>query len=217
MKLLFVAGQEGERGEILHEAATFQDVGVLPDFGQFEYYTARAEKTQRSLRYALEHFHFRLLLKTDTDSWVFLDRMLEFLEQKSLFDLSPDVPGIYAGDFADGSGVRAVEDPGAKWFDDVFPQFTGESIYPKHAKGAGYVLSPDLVKYIASMGPGNDEHMGKERPQGTDDEKNEDDDGDRWARMPRLEDLPSEDVCDPRCLLRQPWHPGVYPRCCLFL
>jgi len=184
VKILFVAGQEGQEQELVDEASEFDDLGVLTDFGQFEYYTARAEKTQRSLRYAIEHFRFRLLLKTDTDSWVFVDRLLEFLEERSLFTLASDAPGIYAGDFADGSGVRAVADPQAKWFDGIFHEFTGEEIYPRHAKGAGYILSPDLVEFIAAMGPG-EERKGSE---------NNKDEGSHWAHMPRLEDLPSEDV-----------------------
>lgn len=193
VRLLFVAGQEGEQENLSHEAEEFNDLGILPDFGQFEYYTARAEKTQRSLRYAIEHFRFRLLVKADTDSWVFVDRLLEFLEQRSLFSIPSDDPGVYGGDFGDGTNVHAVEDPEAKWFDGVFRKFTGERIYPKHAKGAGYLLSPDLVEFIASMGPGIDGNgrgeSGKSGEGSTDDDNQK-----HWAHMPRLEDLPSEDV-----------------------
>lgn len=215
VKVLFVAGQEGDHKEMAHEAAQFHDLGVLPDFGQFTYYTSRAEKTQKSLRYALEHYRFRLLLKADTDSWVFVDRLLNLLEDPkipglgSLFALSPEQPGVYAGDFADGSGVHAVDKPDAKWYDGVFKPFTGGEVYPRHAKGAAYLLSPDLVAFVAAMDIGgshsDDRRSSRKRHKGdagasadadgrAETGDGEDEEGAGWARLPRLENLPSEDV-----------------------
>lgn len=180
VKVLFVAGQEGDKREMEEENAKFGDLAVLPDFGQFQFYTHRAEKTQRSLRYALDHYRFKLLLKSDTDAWVFMDRLLDFLDKHKLFEHRDDAPGIYGGNFQLGKNVHPVTNPHAKWYDNVYTQDTGMYVYPTHAKGAGYLLSPDLVEYVAEMGASTDPPAAG-LVQG-------------WAHMPKLEDLPSEDV-----------------------
>lgn len=187
VKVLFVAGQEGDAKEMAAEAEQFGDLAVLPDFGQFEFYTHRAEKTQRSMRYALEHYRFKLLMKADTDAWVFTDRLLDFLDGRGLFERADDGPEIYAGNFALGTGAHPDNNAQAKWYDPVYEAVTGLGVYPKHAKGAAYVLSPDLVEYIAEMGAATDRNRAVSLVQGGEVVHG-------WAHMPKLEDLPCEDV-----------------------
>jgi hypothetical protein len=182
-KVIFVVGKEGDEESMKSEASKFNDLGVLKDFGQMQYYTSRAEKTQRMMRYAMEHFHFRYLLKADTDSWVFVDNLLTFLDESHLFTRSANLPGVYAGTIAKGS--PPISDPANKWYDGVFTNITGYKVYPPHAKGAGYLLSPDLVEYIASMGAASDIKHDASLMQ---------DEGMQWAPMPQLASLPSEDV-----------------------
>jgi hypothetical protein len=195
VKVIFVVGQEGDKNEMESEVGKFDDLGILTDFGQMQYYTSRAEKTQRTLRYAMEHFHFQYLLKTDTDAWVFVDKLLNFLDTSQLFARSADLPGVYAGDFRDGEDVVPIRDPKAKWYDSVFTAITSYKVYPPHAKGVGYLLSPDLVEYIASMGTASDsQHAALGDDIQKDNGSSSEPQGIHWAPMPQLANLPSEDV-----------------------
>lgn len=178
VKVLHIVGQEGDAEKVEAEATEFNDMGILAEFAQLSYH-GLAEKTQRSIRYALEHFKFRLLLKVDTDSWVFMDRLLTLLEQRHLFEGNATLPGIYAGNFKQGTNVRADN-----WEGNLYSSITGSKVYPVHAKGAGYLLSPDLCEFIAGMGAATEDTSGA--PKWGEDYG--------WAPVPRLFNLPSEDV-----------------------
>lgn len=45
----------------------------------------RSRKTRLSIRAAVKMFEFGLLMKTDTDSFIFLDRLLPLLEKRNMF------------------------------------------------------------------------------------------------------------------------------------
>mmetsp|Transcript_22953 Transcript_22953/g.48789 ORF Transcript_22953/g.48789 Transcript_22953/m.48789 type:complete len:363 (-) Transcript_22953:62-1150(-) len=172
-KILFVVGTEGDPKEMEAEKSRFGDMGTLVDFGQFRYDSGRAEKTQRSIRYALEHFKFRLLLKVDMDSWVFVDRLIEFLEEHHLFEYNASMPGIYAGNFLGRTDSALAGDPSSRDRTD-----------PPHADGAGYLLTPDLCEFISGMGAPSEDMSGAPKW------------GDEygWAPVPRLWSLPNEDA-----------------------
>jgi len=180
IKLLFVVGQEGDRKKIKDEAATCKDVGILDDFRQDSYNQNAAEKTQRSIRYAVENFRFRLLLKTETHSWIFIDRMVEFLDQQRLFNVNASVPGVYAGNFTPSSNL------GTSWHNaqNTGALLDGTRVYPDYATGTGYVLSPDLCEFISGMGARSEDTSGA--PKWGEDYG--------WAPVPRLLALSQEDM-----------------------
>eukprot|EP00929_Paragymnodinium_shiwhaense_P082880 TRINITY_DN43891_c0_g1_i4.p1 TRINITY_DN43891_c0_g1~~TRINITY_DN43891_c0_g1_i4.p1 ORF type:complete len:576 (+),score=79.77 TRINITY_DN43891_c0_g1_i4:183-1910(+) len=114
------------------------------------------------MTYAFKHYHFKLLLKCDTDSYVFLDRLLTELETNDAFNMSRR---LYMGNFAEGTGSKVVTSDRAhagkagwtkidekmtKWLDDSFYELTGLDSYPVHAKGPGYLLSHSLVEHLTS-------------------------------------------------------------------
>ncbi|KAF4694362.1 hypothetical protein FOZ60_008233 [Perkinsus olseni] len=95
---------------------------------------------------------FRLLLKTDTDSYVHVQRLISALEEKGAFELAR----VYAGEFWWGLSI----------LQESLKASTGLNDYPVNARGAflgaahhffrsagvfgaGYVLSFDLVQFLA--------------------------------------------------------------------
>ncbi|KAF4668899.1 hypothetical protein FOL46_001765 [Perkinsus olseni] len=78
---------------------------------------------------------YRLLLKSDTDSYVHVDRHVK-IRQKNAFDL----PRVHAGTFWHSSPIlqQSLKDS------------TGLKEYPLNARGAGYILSRDLVEFMAN-------------------------------------------------------------------
>lgn len=144
--MVFVVGNEGNVTESRREAAEKGDMGVLEHFGQEKYFTMQSRKTLLSIKYAVQHFTFRYVLKCDTDSWVYIDRLLDFFEAKKLWNK----PILYAGNFEVGTGALANQQEGSKWYDPIYPAITGFTAYPRHAKGAGYVLSRMLAEALAN-------------------------------------------------------------------
>lgn len=180
VKLLFVVGEEGNETEIASEVDDFKDLGVLEDFSQPEH-GGDAEMTQRTIRYAVEHFKFKLLLKVNTQSWVFMDRLLKFLEEDGLFEINASEPGYYVGNFA-GPPTPALRDDAS--LDETYFASTGSKIYPMYAKGGGFLLSPDLCEYISGMGAASEDTSGAPKwgaEYG-------------WAPVPRLMSLGRDDV-----------------------
>lgn len=150
-KVVYVVGEEGDLSKTEAEMKKFGDVEILPGYAQ-KYYSDRARKTQLSIRLVVERYQFALLMKSDTDSFFFLDRLLPFFEANHMFwDVQSDSgTSIYAGDFS-GTGAKPITKKGHKWEDQIYTNRTGMSVYPRHAKGPGYVLSPDLARYIAEL------------------------------------------------------------------
>jgi hypothetical protein len=211
-KILFVVGTEGGLTDMKKEADEFKDVGILENFGQEQYGFKSAEKTQLSIRYAVEHFKFRLLLKVDSDSWVFMDRLLAILDREHLWGTENGTAlGIYGGHFYGGQDKSAAstsdavsdgQDKSAASTSDAVSDgqnksaaltsdavsdavmaLTGTHSLPPHAAGAGYLLSPDLCEYIADMGAPSELVR--------DGDKHRKRDG-FWAPYPRLATLPDE-------------------------
>lgn len=149
VRAVFVAGTEGDVEATRAEAKEHGDLDILEDFGQQKYYTNRAEKTLRSIKHAVDHYNFSLLLKTDSDSWVYMDRLLQDLDGRQLWGKDK----LYAGDFLDGQGATPSLDRESKWYDPFFTKITGLQEYPRHAKGAGYVLSRRLAEELAEQRP----------------------------------------------------------------
>mmetsp|Transcript_125728 Transcript_125728/g.363718 ORF Transcript_125728/g.363718 Transcript_125728/m.363718 type:complete len:338 (-) Transcript_125728:112-1125(-) len=148
-KAMFCVGNESDVAESRAEAAANGDMIVLEDYGQNAYYTDASMKTLRCISHAVRHYSFRFILKADTDSWVYLDRLLDFFDSHSLWEKRK----LYAGKVDENVGV--LEDPrelhAAKWLDTIYPNVTGLHTYPKHAKGAGYILGIDLAAYLAGQ------------------------------------------------------------------
>lgn len=156
VKVVFVVGNEGNETEIESEVKKFEDVGVLEDFAQPEH-RGDAEMTQRAIRFAVEHYKFKLLLKADMQAWVFMDRLLHFLDQKNLFHRNASLPGVYVGNFA-GPQSAALLDDGSP--DESFISLTGSNMYPTYGKGAGFLLSPDLCEFVSGMGAASEDLSG---------------------------------------------------------
>jgi len=143
----FVVGNETDIDASHREAAEFGDLAVLEDFGQQERYTKRSEKTFRTIRHAVQNFNFKFVLKCDTDSWVFVDRLLNYFDRHEFWGKDK----LYAGNFRAGAGATALTDPTAKWYDPVYTEVTGLFQYPKHAKGAGYIISRSLAEGLSEQ------------------------------------------------------------------
>eukprot|EP00913_Durusdinium_trenchii_P004154 g3849.t1 len=123
VKLLFGVGPLPEWMKNQSTGEREKDLAVLPIVAD-----------ENLIAYALENYRFALLLKADTDSFIFMDRVLRTLEQKSLFEQQD----LYAGGLI--RRVKPIE-PGQKR--DAYPQRRGGG-------GFGYFLSPSLCRYIAT-------------------------------------------------------------------
>ena len=158
VRVIYVVGNEGNEATVAEEASKFGDMVVLKWYSQ-SYYKDRARKTRLSIRAAVEKFEFGLLMKTDTDSFIFLDRLLPLLEERTMFwerpltnesdGLRPGGLSIYAG--AMTTDAVPITKEGHKWTDNIYKNVTRMPVYPLHAKGPGYFLSPDLARYIATL------------------------------------------------------------------
>merc|ERR1712061_814428 len=107
----------------------------------------RSQKTAYSVRDAVNHFNFRFLLKTDSDSWVFIDRLLNYFDRERFWAKDR----LYAGNFLSGKGAKPHQDTTSKWYDPIYTAVTQMPTYPRHAKGAGYLLSRSIAEYIATV------------------------------------------------------------------
>jgi len=107
-------------------------------------------KLRHACSHAVKHYRFSLLLKVDSDSFVFMNRFFKFADQHDLWRAADDPrPGIYGGDFSTGTTEAPIEKDNNKWAEPDYTKLTGKKYFPWHAKGAGYLLSPSLVKFIA--------------------------------------------------------------------
>lgn len=107
----------------------------------------------------------RCIAAEDTDSWIFLDRLLRFAEEHELFEANKSVQ---AGELRRRGHPQSVgRNP-----DEVFTKLTGQETYPLYSPGCGYLLTRSLCNYISVMAA---EGSGSEV-------------------LPGLQDLPQEDV-----------------------
>lgn len=136
VKYLFMLGDEATEDDPI------EDVVVLPRCSSA--YERLAQKVKRSIHYAVQHYSFNLLLKADTDSWIFLDRLLQFAEDHQLFDPRRSAQ---AGEVRrKGRPQGAGRNP-----DGVFTELTGQETYPVYSPGCGYLLTRNLCNYISLL------------------------------------------------------------------
>ncbi|CAE7754298.1 w [Symbiodinium pilosum] len=109
-------------------------------------YIRLAEKVRKAVLFATKHYSFRLLLKTDTDSWIFLDTLLAFAEANELFTRRY----VHAGDMRRSAKPQKPKS-GGKNIDEVFVTRTGQDTYPIFNAGCGYLLTRALCNYIAIL------------------------------------------------------------------
>lgn len=172
IKYLFMLGREATERD-----TTTQRRDAVKLEGASSAYEKLAEKVRHSIRYAVSHYSFQVLLKTDTDSWIFLDRFLKWLEDQQLFDGKHTT---LAGD------VRRHQFPHRLVRDErnpdlTFTALTTQRSYPIFTAGAGYVLTKDLCNYVSLMADPMSTQLISSMSQ----------DG---ATLPELQDLPQEDV-----------------------
>ncbi|EER01619.1 hypothetical protein Pmar_PMAR002613 [Perkinsus marinus ATCC 50983] len=149
IKLLFTVGahypDNSTRDTAMAEMKQFDDIITLPsDF--VDRYDALGTKVRLSFREAVDRLgRFRLVLKADTDSYVHVEKLLDFFDKENMWNGDP----VYAGSFRHAPVMWEPEDKDHKWFDGEFTKMTGLTQYPWNAQGGGYVISYDLAKYLA--------------------------------------------------------------------
>ncbi|XP_077879207.1 UDP-GalNAc:beta-1,3-N-acetylgalactosaminyltransferase 2 isoform X5 [Ictidomys tridecemlineatus] len=88
-------------------------------------------------RWTVETTSFSLLLKTDDDCYIDLESVFKRISQKSL-----DGPNVWWGNFR----LNWAVDRTGKWQELEYPS----PAYPAFACGSGYVISRDIVNWLAS-------------------------------------------------------------------
>ncbi|EYB85970.1 hypothetical protein Y032_0287g1439 [Ancylostoma ceylanicum] len=124
---------ETERLHLEEEQQVHGDLALIDNLE--EAYTNLALKTLRSMEYAYQNFKFHYVLKVDSDSFVRLGAMI-----KALKDIQH--PRLYWG-FLDG---RAKPIRKGKWRESDWILCDR---YLPYQLGGGYVLSYELVRYLA--------------------------------------------------------------------
>jgi len=167
VKYLFLLGNEAA------DEAPEKDVAILRRCSSD--YDHLAHKVRQGIRYAVTHYSFHLLLKADTDSWIFLDRLIDFAEGHRLFSRS----GVHAGEIRRRGKPQTYA--GAQNRDEVFSQLTSQDTYPVYTPGCGYLLTRDLCNYISLL---SEDQGGKDKSGS----------GMQDSTLPGLTELPQEDV-----------------------
>ncbi|CAI5441162.1 unnamed protein product [Caenorhabditis angaria] len=133
----FVIGTAGLDTEIISklksENEQFNDLVLLEKLE--EGYSGLARKTLSAMQFAFENFRFQYLLKVDVDTFVRITPFLTALK-------TVQHPMLYWG-FLDG---RAKPFRKGKWKE---PEWNLCDRYLPYQLGGGYVLSYELVKYLA--------------------------------------------------------------------
>lgn len=143
VKYLFIVGNELDLSK---EAKETDDIMVLKDFGQDEY-TRLTQKVRRTLCQIVHEYNFDVLLKVDTDTFVFMDRFLNWTESAGLFQRP--LKKVYAGVVTrNGTPNQSKND---KWYDGNWTETTGRKFLPDFMHGSGYLLSRGLVEFVASQ------------------------------------------------------------------
>ncbi|XP_043931814.1 UDP-GalNAc:beta-1,3-N-acetylgalactosaminyltransferase 2 isoform X2 [Protopterus annectens] len=88
-------------------------------------------------KWSVEHEEFSLLLKTDDDCYIDLEAILTSAEQKNL-----ERTNIWWGNFR----LNWAVDLTGKWQEREYPS----PVYPAFACGSGYILSGDLIHWLAN-------------------------------------------------------------------
>ncbi len=134
---LFFIGSKGltvqEQGALEYEKAVHKDIILLEDFK--DSYYSLSEKVTRVMKWLFLNVEFSFLLKADDDTYARVDMLYKELKKQT-------AARFYWG-FFDG---RARVKHSGKWSEKGWKLC---DTYLPHARGGGYVLSQDLVEYIA--------------------------------------------------------------------
>lgn len=141
VKHAFVVGLAGatteERERLILENKSRKDLLLLPNFQ--DSYNALTQKVLQTFVHLYKEFQFDYILKCDDDSFVLIDKVLKELERLQDRYLGKE---LYWGFF---NGKAQVKKTGpwreSEW---IFCDF-----YLPYALGGGYILSYNLVKFIA--------------------------------------------------------------------
>nr|CAG4641898.1 EOG090X0A8N [Eurycercus lamellatus] len=141
VKHFFVIGSKGLTSEVLQdvndESATFNDLLILDSVAE-SYYTL-TNKVLSGFQWVVFNHQFNFILKCDDDSYVKLPLLLDELAKQPQKQL-------YWGFFKGGSTVFR----NGKWSENDW--FVCDTYLP-YALGGGYILSQDLVEYLANNAP----------------------------------------------------------------
>lgn len=141
MKHMFVVGSKGLAEDVLNnvlkENSSHHDMLVLDSVN--ESYISLTTKVKKGFQWLHSNYHFSFLLKCDDDSFVRISPLLEELKKQPQNYL-------YWGFFKGGSSVFQK----GKWKESEW--FLCDTYLP-YALGGGYILSSDLVEFIAKNGP----------------------------------------------------------------
>lgn len=141
VKHLFVVGSKGLSKEVLEnvtdESLAFQDLLILNS--TTESYTSLTGKVLAGFQWTNSNYHYSFILKCDDDSFVRIPALLDEL-QKQPQNL------LYWGFFKGGSSVFQK----GKWKESEW--FLCDTYLP-YALGGGYILSSDLIEYLAKNAP----------------------------------------------------------------
>ncbi|XP_052760371.1 beta-1,3-galactosyltransferase 6-like [Mya arenaria] len=137
VRTLFVIGVKNLAGDVfeklVHEKRRYSDMLFLENLE--ESYSALTRKIIETFKFVCEKVHFKFLLKVDEDSYVRVDKISYEL-------LSKPQQRLYWG-FFDG---RAHVKKAGKWEERDYVLCDR---YLPYALGGGYVISSDLVEYVA--------------------------------------------------------------------
>ena len=121
------------RRDLEDEETKNQDIIILPDL--VDSYGNLTEKVLQSFVWLAENVHFHFVFKCDDDTFVRIDVLLDELS-------SLPSRGLYWGFFDGRAGIKTE----GAWAEN---QWILCDTYLPYAKGGGYVLSSDIVDYIA--------------------------------------------------------------------
>merc|ERR1719199_1701413 len=88
-RLVFTIGHampEDARQAVLWEQEDFGDLAVMESFAEEAFYKKRSNKTRASIAYLVENFKFKLLVKSDTDSFVNVPRLISTLNGRKIWE-----------------------------------------------------------------------------------------------------------------------------------
>lgn len=149
----FVVGTVGlssaDLGEIMAENKQNDDLLILNDF--HDSYMNLTKKLLKSFAIIQQQIKFKYLLKTDDDSYVKLDQLANELYEYDVklvnkpFAANTPIPDLYWGYFNGRANIKRY----GKWKESNY-NLCGN--YLPYALGGGYVLSNNLVDYIAKQG-----------------------------------------------------------------
>ncbi|NXN88331.1 B3GL2 acetylgalactosaminyltransferase, partial [Bombycilla garrulus] len=125
---------EKEDALLKEESSTYDDI-VFVDV--IDTYRNVPSKLLNFYRWTVESTSFDLLLKTDDDCYIDLEAVFNRIMQKKL-----DRPNIWWGNFR----LNWAVDRTGKWQELEYPS----PAYPAFACGSGYVISKDIVQWLAS-------------------------------------------------------------------